>query len=48
MYFSTDGMRKTYLDKCLKSSLSEEPLTSNSKWPETLPESERQNLYNIY
>ena len=29
MYFSTYGLRKTWLDKCLKSPVSEDPLTSN-------------------
>ena len=29
MYFWTYGLRKTWLDKCLKSPLSEDPLTSN-------------------
>ena len=29
MRFSTDGLRKTQLDKSLKSPVSEEPLTSN-------------------
>ena len=30
MYFWTCGLRKTWLDKCLKSSVSEDPLTSNT------------------
>ena len=29
MYFSTYGLRKTWLDKCLKSPVSEDPSTSN-------------------
>ena len=29
MYFWTYGLRKTWLDKCLKSPVSEDPLTSN-------------------
>ena len=28
MYFRTYGVRKTWLDKCLKSPVSEDPLTS--------------------
>ena len=28
MYFSTYTLRKTWLDKCLKSPVSEDPLTS--------------------
>ena len=29
MYFRTYGLRKTWLDKCLKSPVSEDPSTSN-------------------
>ena len=29
MYFWTEGLRKTWLDKCLKNPISEDPLTSN-------------------
>ena len=29
MYFSTEGLRKTWLDKCLKSPVSEDHSTSN-------------------
>ena len=30
MYSGTYGLRKTWLDKCLKSPVSEDPLTSNT------------------
>ena len=34
MYFRTCGVRKTWLDKCLKSPVSEDPLTSiKVNWP---------------
>ena len=29
MYFQTNGLRKTLLDKCLKSPVSEDPSTGN-------------------
>ena len=29
MYFSTSGLRKTWLDKCLKKTVSGDPLASN-------------------
>ena len=29
MYFLTDGLQKTWLDKCLKSPVSHDPSTSN-------------------
>ena len=29
MYFGTEELRKTWLDKCLKSPVSEDPSTSN-------------------
>ena len=29
LHFLTDGLQKTWLDKCLKSSISEGPSTSN-------------------
>ena len=29
MYFQNDGIRKTWVDKCLKGPISEDPLTYN-------------------
>ena len=40
MYFQPDGLRKTWLDKCLKSLDSEDSWTSNK--------GEGQHLYHIY
>ena len=49
MYFRSYGLRKTWLDKCLKSPLSEDPSTSNMlKRAETLFKAELQHLYHIY
>ena len=49
MYFWTYGLRKTWLDKSLKSLVSEDPSTSkHGKRAEALLKSERHHLYSIY
>ena len=49
MYFSTDRLRTTLLDKCLKSFVLEDPSKrKHGKRAETLLKSEQQHLYHIY
>ena len=48
MYFSNFGLRKTRLDKCLKSPVSENPSTSNMVNGPKHFKSEPQHLYHIY
>ena len=48
MYFRTYEVRKTWLDKCLKSPVSEDFDKYQGKRPEILFKSERQHLYHIY
>ena len=47
MYFWTNGIPKTWLDKCLKSLVLEDPLSSNMVTRETLLKSSRQHLRHI-
>ena len=49
MYFRKNLLQKTWLDKCLKSLVSDDPSTgSNDKWVKTLLQSEQQNHYKIF
>ena len=49
MYFRNYQLRKTWLDKCLKSPVSEDPSTSkHSKGNQTQLKSEPLHLYYIY
>ena len=45
MYFRSNALRKTWLEKCLKSPPFDR---QHGKWLETLLQSERMNLYHIY